>query len=726
MTRTAFRICPLCEATCGLRIELDGDRILSVRGDEDDVLSRGYVCPKGVALAEVHNDSDRLRRPVRRTRSGGFEPISWEEAFETTVARLSAIRQQHGSNAVAVYYGNPTVYDHGAILFVSSFLDTLGTRNRFSSNSQDVNPRLAVSYLLYGATWSVPIPDVDRTQYFLCIGANPVVSNGSLLTAPNMRGRIRGIRARGGKVVVVDPRRSETAREADEHVSIRPGADAALLLGMVALLAKARRVDRERLATTTHGWTEIERRLADFPLERAARFSGVPPETIERLAFEFADAPSATAYSRMGVCVSRFGTAATYATDLLNIAAGRLGRVGGAMFATPAADISQLVRLAGLDGLGRWRSRVRGLPETLGDLPTSVLAEEIETAGTGQVRAVVTFAGNPVLSAPNGRRLAAALDTVEFMASIDLYVNETTRHADVILPPSWALTHDHMEVLFPPVSIRNVARYSPAVLGRGPDERADWEILRELTERLGGGPTATPWVDRLLLRFGRYVGFRWEPTLLATLLLRLGPHGDRFLPWSRGLNRKKLEAAPHGIDLGPLEPGVERRVCHRDRRVHLDAPLLLEAVYEVARALHCAQDTEKLVLIGRREQRTNNSWMHNLPSLVSGRERCLLMVHPDDAERLGIADGELAVLESRVYRGEVRVQVTDEIRRGVVSLPHGWGHAESATWQRVAGAHPGVSANDWTDDQLVESAVGQSILNGVPVHLARKRSAEAR
>jgi anaerobic selenocysteine-containing dehydrogenase len=365
---------------------------------------------------------------------------------------------------------------------------------------------------------------------------------------------------------------------------------------------------------------------------------------------------------------------------------------------------------------------VRGLPETLGDIPASVLAEEIETPGNGQVRALLTFAGNPVLSTPNGRRLSSALGQLQFMVSIDIYLNETTRHADVVLPPAWALTEDHVDLLFSSVYIRNVARWSPPVVPRPAGELADWEILLAITERLGGGPSGTPFLDRLI-RAGRRLGLRWTPTAMADLALRFGPHGDRFLPGSRGLNLRKLRAAPHGIDLGPLQPGFARRVLHRDRRIHLDAPPLLGALDALGRELATPPAAGELTLIGRREVRTNNSWMHNVPGMVAGRPRCVLLVHPDDAVRAGVGDGDAAVLESRVHRGEVHVQVSDDMRPGVVSLPHGWGHASSAAWQRVAGQHPGVSANDWTDDQAVESVVGQSILNGVPVRL-RARDAE--
>jgi anaerobic selenocysteine-containing dehydrogenase len=719
---TIFRTCTLCEATCGLEFEVGDNRVLSVRADPDDVFSKGYVCPKGIAIADVHHDPDRLRAPVRRTRGGAFRRISWREAFDRVTDGVGRVREHHGADAVGFYWGNPTGNNHGALLLIDAFTKALGTRNRYSANSQDANPRLVVSHLLYGSSVAMPIPDVDRTQYFLCLGANPVVSNGSVMTAPNMRGRLRAVRERGGKVVVVDPRRTETAREADEHVAIRPGGDAALLLAMVQVLAQRGRVDQRFLDRHTTGWPQVAARLDAFAPERVAAFTGVSAETIARLALEFADAPAGVAYSRVGVCLGPYATLATYATDLLNVVTARLGQPGGPMFPTPAFEMGAIARRAGLDGHARWRSRVRGLPETLGDLPAATLVDEIETPGPGQIRGLVTFAGNPVLSIPNGRRLDAALEKLDFIAAIDIYVNETTRHADVILPPCWTLAEDHIDLLFAQVSVRNIVRWSPAVVTKESGERADWEILLELAERLGGGPTGSPWLDRFL-RLARPLGLRWDPTAVSDIILRLGPRGDRYLPWSSGLSLAKLKAAPHGIDLGPMEPGFARRIYHDDGRIHLGPGELLGAMGELDRALDAVPDRAELVLIGRRELRSNNSWMHNVPALVSGSERCVLLVHPDDAERHGVRDGELAVLESRVHAGEVRVRVSDEMRPGVVSLPHGWGHARSAAWQAVAASRPGVSLNDWTDDGVVESVIGQSILNGIPVRLASRMPA---
>ncbi len=717
--RSVHHVCTLCEASCGLRFLVEGSRILSVRPDSEDVFSRGHACPKGIAIAEVHSDPDRLRTPVRRTASGDFEPIGWDEAFTLAASRLCEIRGRHGADALAVYMGNPIVHNHGALLLRAALVKALGTRNAYSAGSQDTSPRFAASYHLYGNSFAIPVPDVDRSDFLLVLGANPLVSNGSMLSAPNLRARLRALRERGGKLVVVDPRRTETAREADEWIPIRPGTDAALLLAMLQVMLERGRIEQASLRRIASGWGGIARRLVLFRREDAARHTGIPVAVIERLALEFADARSSVAYSRVGVCNSRTGTLGTFATDLLNLAAGRLGAVGGSMFASPAIDPTRVLRLPGMDGHARWRSRVRGLPETLGDLPAACLAEEIETPGQGQVRALVTYAGNPVLSTPNGRRLAAALGRLEFMVSIDLYVNETTRHADLILPPAWVLAEDHVDLLFPALAVRNTLRYSPPVVEKGRGEKNDWEILLELVRRLGGGPTGTRSVDALL-RMAERLGWRFTPTKLAELLLRTGAQGDRFLPWRRRTSFARLAAEhPHGVDRGPLEPGVARRVFHRGGRVRLAAAPLLAAFDALIEELPQPLPPEELLLVGRREVRTNNSWMHNVPSLVSGRERCLLFVNPKDAEAAGVGDAEEVLLTSRVHAGRLRVRVTDEVQPGIVSLPHGWGHRESARWQRVAARRPGVSINDWTDDAVVESVVGQSILNGVPVKLAR-------
>ena len=629
---TIHRTCTLCDATCGLTFQVDGERILSVRPDPEDPISQGYACPKGIAIREVHDDPDRVRKPLRRTARGAFAPIAWSEALDEAADGLRRVQQRHGRDAVAIYWGNPIIHNHGALLMRTGLNKALGTRNVYGAGSQDVSPRFATSYHLYGSSLAVPVPDVDRSDYFLCVGANPVVSNGSAMTAPDVRGRLRKLRKRGGKLVVVDPRRSETAREADEHVAIRPGTDAALLLAMAAVLVRSGRADAAAIVRVANGWDAVEARLRAIDLDAVARATGVATERIVRLATEFAERPSSVAYSRIGVCNSIFGTLGTYATDLLNLVAGRLGAVGGAMFPTPALDITRVTRQKGMDGHERWRTRVRGLPETLGEMPSAALAEEMETPGAGQIRALVTFAGNPVLSIPNGKRLAAALPNLEFNVAVDLYVNETTQHADLILPPAWALAEEHLDLFLPLFSVRNAVRWSPPVVAPRAGELHDWEILLGLTKRLGGGPTGIAPIDTVL-RGAERLGYRWTPESAIDLLLRTGPHGDRFLPWSKGLSLKKVKRAEHGLDLGPLEPGVARRVFHADRKVQLGAAPMLRSWDELDASLATAPSADALVLIGRREVRTNNSWMHNVPVARLGRRALCALRAPEGRGR---------------------------------------------------------------------------------------------
>ena len=717
MTTTVLRTCNLCEAGCGLEVDVeDGNRVVAVRPDENDPISRGYVCPKGLAIGELHHDPDRLRRPLRKGSDGRFHEITWDEAFATVAERLGATRAALGADAVAVYFGNPLVHNLGGVLMIGALVNAIGTRNRMSASSQDTAPRFAASYYLYGNTWAVPVPDVDNTDYFLCIGANPVISQGSFMAGPDVKARIRRIRERGGKVVVVDPRRTETSKIADEHVFIRPGSDAALLLAMCNVLVSDGLADRAGLSELTSGWGEIEQRLAQFTPAKVEATTGVPAATIERLAREFAAAPTSVAYTRIGTCNSIYGTLGSYAGDLLNLVAGRLGARGGSVFAEPALDVGSVATMLGINGHGRWHSRVRKLPETGCDLPASILAEEIETPGRGQVRALVTVAGNPVLSTPNGRRLEAALEQLDFYVAIDMYVNETTRHADVILPPCWSLAEPHMEPATSNTALHNSVRVSPPAVTRAPGDLADWEIMLRIAQDLGGGPTGRRGVDAVL-RVAERFGWKWDPISTADLLIRTGPRGDKFLPWSDGLNMKRIQSSPYGVDLGPLTPGAKRRFFHRDRRAHVAEEPIVSEIDRLARDLEGAHGNGKLLLVGRRELRSNNSWMHNVPSLVSGQKRCVLYVHPDDARRAGLRDSEPALLESRVCTRAVPVRVTDEMMPGVVSLPHGYGHEGIEEHLATAGAHAGVSANDWTDDQLVERVVGQSVLNGVPVRL---------
>lgn len=727
--RAVQRTCHLCEALCGLTMEVRDGQISKVGSDKQDVFSKGYACPKGIAIPDLMGDPDRLDQPVMRAAGGSFEPISWADAYEYFETEIRRIQRRYGRDAVAFYQGNPSAHQLGTVLFTIGFIRALGTVNSYNAASQDTNPRFAVSYTLYGSPMTVPIPDVDRTGFFLCLGANPLISNGSVMSAPNMHRRLRAIRQRGGTVVVVDPVRTATAEQADWHLAIRPGGDAALLFSLLNVLVKASRIDEAALVQTS-GWDAVEPRLALYSPERASAVCGIAPEDIRRLAHAFADAESAVCYTRVGVCLNRHSTLASWAGDLLNIATGNLGRIGGAMFPTPVVDISRLLVESGDMGLGRWHSRVRGLPETMSILPTAALAEEIETPGTGQVRSLVTLMGNPVLSAPNGKRLDRALGKLDFIASIDCYVNETTRHANLILPTASAVTQDYFPVIFANWSVRNIARWSPPAL---PDDGVPsaGDVMQELALRLGGGPTGSRQIDGLLKLLRRF-GIRLSPAVMLAALIRSGPYGDKFRPFGKGLTLKEIRRHPHGLDLGPMQEGLRDRVFHPDGKIHLVRDEFLEALdaaeigwFGKASAAEAGLEPDSeypLLLIGRRELKSNNSWMHNVGRLKDSETRCTLWISPADAGAAGLTNGERAVLRSSLHADEVPVTITERIRPGVVSLPHGYGHAGLKRWQRVASRDPGVSFNDWSSDQTVEAVVAQSILNGIPVAIEQVRS----
>lgn len=714
-----YRACNLCEAICGIVIETDdAGAIQSIRGDRDDPFSRGHICPKAVALQDVHNDPDRLRHPMCRTATG-FERIGWDEAFDEVAERLQQVQRAHGPDAVAIYVGNPTVHNYGSLLYGIPLLKALGTKNRYSATSVDQLPHHFAAHQMFGHQLLIPIPDVDRTDFLLIIGANPAVSNGSLMTAPGIKDRIKAIRARGGTVVVIDPRHTRTAKLADQHLFIRPGTDAALLAALIHTLFDEDRVGLGRLADFTDGLDTVREQVREFSAERVGAMTGIEAESIRTLARRFAAASSAVCYGRIGTCVQSFGGLAQWLVNVLNTITGNLDRPGGAMFTQPAVDL--VARGYGRGSHGRWRSRVRSLPEIGGELPVSALAEEITSPGNGQIKALVTSAGNPVLSTPNGGQLERALPELDFMLSIDFYRNETTRHADIILPPTAALEHDHYDLVFNLLAVRDVARYSPPLARPANDTRHDWQILGELERRLGAQDVAS--------RMRRALTRRLGPRGILAWLLRFGPRGAGWKPVGRGLTLRQLEGAAHGIDFGPLAPVLPSRLRTRDRRIVLAPELLIgdlgrlrSAVDAAGRRSDSSANTdatqEPLLLISRRSVRSNNSWLHNSERLMRGADRCTLLVHPTDAARQGIEDGGRALVRSRTGEVEVPVELTERIMPGVVCLPHGWGHDRDGVALRVARATPGMSINDLTDDQRVDALTGNAALSGVPVEIA--------
>ena len=703
-TTTHFRACNLCEAICGLAIEVCGDEIRSIRGDRDDPFSRGHICPKAVALQDVHSDPDRLRHPVRRMGDGSWKRLSWDEALDEVGNQLRTVQKVSGYDAVGLYVGNPSVHNWGSLLFGPPLSRVLRTRNRFSATSVDQLPHHVAATLMFGHRLLLPIPDVDRTQFLLVLGANPVVSNGSMMTAPGFKRRLEGLKQRGGLLVVVDPRRTETAEMADRHIFIRPGSDALLLMALLHVIFLE---GLETLGSTAEFCDSIEavrEVVAEVSPERVAPVTGIDSEAIRDLARAFATAPSAVCYGRLGVSTQAYGGLCQWLVNVLNVVTGNLDRVGGAMFTKPAVD---LVANTGPGHLGRYASRVRGLPAYGGELPVAALAEEILTEGEGQIRSLLTIAGNPVLSTPNGVQLERALESLDFMAAVDFYLNETTRHAHIILPPTSALEHDHYDLVFNLLAVRNVARYSPALFDPVPDTRHDWQILAGLHRRLEDGPPVA--------RFKRWLNAKIGPRRILDLGLRRGPWGSGLIPYGKGLRLTTLEKSEHGLDLGPLEPCLPARLQTPNRRVELAPIPFVKDARRVLTTLDGDPTDQPLLLIGRRHLRSNNSWMHNSRRLVRGRDRCTLLMHPEDAARTGVVGEAKVAVVSRAGRVEAPLELSDEVMPGVVSLPHGWGHHRPGTELSVAEEHPGVSINDLTDELVVDDLCGNAVLSGVPV-----------
>ena len=741
---TAYRTCPFCEATCGLEVTLSGGEVTRVRGDQDDVFSKGFLCPKGVNLKDLHEDPDRLRTPMIRE-GESHRPATWEEAFALIAERLPPILEAHGRDAAAVYLGNPAAHGLGPMIYGSVLLRALGTKKIFSASTVDQRPKEIASALMFGTGASVPVPDLDRTDFLLIMGANPMASNGSLMTAPDVRGRLQAIQARGGTVVVVDPRRTRTAQMADRHHFIRPGTDAILLMAMVHVLFDEDLVDLGAAADLADGLDTVRELAAGFTPEDAAPATGIAADDIRALARDLAGAERAAVYGRIGTTTQVFGTTASWLVDVVNTLTGNLDREGGAMFTRAAAGAANTKGEPGRGRpvkMGRWASRAHGLPETFGELPVAELADEITGPGEDRVRAFITIAGNPAVSTPNSDRLQDALEELDFMVSVDIYLNETTRHADVILPAPSPLEKGHYDLALYQFAVRNVANYSPPALPVPDGMLQEWETLLRLTGIVTGqgpdvdvtaiddyvigetvrreissehSPISGRGQDEILAALGDRTG----PERMLDLLLRTGPYGDAFGANPGGLSMDVLQDNPHGVDLGALEPRLPEVLRTPTGRIDLAPDLLTSDVPRLDEAMHQGADAERpLMLVGRRDLRSNNSWMHNLPRLVSGPARCTVLVNPRDAGALGLVDGDPAIVSARTGTIEVPVQISDDIMPGVVSIPHGWGHDLAGAEMQVAEAHAGANSNILTDELVVEPLTGNAVLNGIPVRLA--------
>jgi anaerobic selenocysteine-containing dehydrogenase len=730
--RFGYRVCPFCEATCGVQVEVDGSSIVNVRGDKQDPFSRGYICPKAYGLKELYEDPDRLRKPLRRT-SSGWEEITWDEAYHEVTTRLLHVRKQYGNRAVGIYTGNPMAHDF-ALLYADVLGRALPGRTVFNSTAIDHLPKIIATSLMFGGPWPAthPVADIDRTKYFLIVGANPAVSHGSLMTMPDAPGRLKAILKRGGKVVVIDPRRTETAKIASEHHFIRPGSDAAFLLAMVRTLFDERLIRLRAAGGLINRLEEMEAISRDFSPETVAEFCGIPPAVTRRIAREFAAADSAACYGRLGTCVQEFGLLSTWAVDLLNVLTGNLDRPGGAMFANPAVSRTVLGKGKPFE-FGRWKTRVSGRPETGGMVPCSTMAEEILTDGQGQIRAMILLMTNTLRSAANSNELERAFQQLDFIVALDFYINETTRYAHIILPTPSPAEQPHYEFALYGAAVRNVTKWSHPLVPPPEGVPSAWRVLLHLSRDLMGMSDKTDhefddvmfaqlvsamlkrteWNDLTLDEVMEKCGYTWGPERTVDFLLRIGPFGDGFGRKHDGLTLEKVKAAPHGLDLGALEPRLSQVINTRSGRIELVPPEISKDIPRLRERM--AEQHDAMVLIGRRQLRSHNSTTHNLPALMKGRERCTLQVSPADATRLGLKNRHKARVSSCVGSLEARVEITSDLMPGVVSLPHGWGHDVRGSGMRVAKEHPGVNINALTDNQVYDEASGTAVVVGIPV-----------
>lgn len=700
-----FSTCTLCEAMCGIEVTTQGKEIISIVGDKQNPFSEGHVCPKAMALKDLYDDPERVRTPLQKT-AQGWQPISWDEALDNVAQNFFDIQQKHGLESVATYLGNPNAHNMGAILYGPYFYRSLKSHNRYSATSVDQLPHHIVSRQLFGHQSQIPIPDIDHTQHFMIIGGNPLASNGSIMTVPHIKRRLKAIQGRGGKVVVIDPKKSETADISSEHHFIKPGTDALLMLSMLNTLFAKNLLNPGKLQDYVANLGEVEGYVQDYPASRVASLIGMTEEQILHLVESFCAAESAVCYGRMGASVQAFGTLTQYLIMLFNILTGNLDKQGGMMFTQPAAD---LLPHSGRGSIGNFHTRVRKLPAFGGEFPVSALAEEMTTPGEGQIKAILVGAGNPVLTTPNGQQLDKAFEQLEFVVAVDFYITETSRHADIILPPVTALERDHYDVVFHNFAVRNSSKFSPAIFPMADSCRTDWQIYLGLAERmdkLNGIPT-----DKYPALWEK------EPKGVVDDLLKSG----RYKHAGQTLSIDLLNQHPHGIDLGALQPDLPNALYHDDKKIDLSFEYFMSDLARLDKHFFSGQQapTDSLQLIGRRHLKTNNSWLHNSKRMVKGTNnglsRCTAQIHPDDAAKFSISDAQMIKVKSRVGEVHIPAEITDKIMPGVISIPHGWGHNKKGSQWRTAEQHAGVSVNDLTDEMLLDELSGNALLNGVPV-----------
>jgi len=713
--KSHYRTCNLCEAMCGLKIEFNGTKIHSIKGNKQDPFSQGHICPKAVALQDLYTDKDRLKKPVKRTADGWLE-ISWKQAFKEIEKNIGSIQSKYGKDSVGTYIGNPMVHNLEGMLFGPDFFRELETKNRFTATSVDQLPHHLAAMLMFGHPVLIPIPDIDRTDFMVIMGANPVVSNGSIMTAPNVKKRLKDITQRGGKIVTIDPRFTETSKIADQHLFITPGSDAFLLMAMINELFRKDKVDCKNLSDHLDGLDGLENLFKEYTPENVAKASGILAADIERLVDDFCAAKSAVLYSRIGVSTHEFGSITLWLTNLFNLLTGNLDSSGGLMFATPAVDVVGN-RKSKLNKFARYHSRVSQYPETIGEFPVVALAEEIMTPGKGQIKAMITAAGNPLLSNPNNELLKKAFGQLEFMFSIDFYINETTKYANIILPPPSPLERPHYDLVFNQLAVRNYAKFSEPLFERPQGSLSEAQIYQKLTWVLSnkkGLAKIKLWIKNKIVKL-------MGPKGMIDKGLKKGPYGGTKNQFYQNLSIDKLLQHPNGLDLGPLQPCFPKKILTQNGRINLAPKELVGDLKRLSEKLALLSieknQTEEFpfLLIGRRDPRTCNSWMHNSYRLVKGKPKCVAHVNPVDAENLGIQSGEQISIASRVGEIKIPIEVTEQMMKGVVSVPHGWGHGENNTRMSIANTHAGTSVNQLTDEKFVDQLTGNAAFNGVPI-----------
>lgn len=693
-TQKHYRTCNLCEAMCGLEITHQNQKLISIKGDKAAVLSRGHICPKATALEDLHFDKDRLKTPIKRTKSGWIA-LSWEDAFDEVAHNLRDIQKKYGQDSVATYQGNPSVHNIGTMLFSSDFIKSIASTQRYSATSVDQLPHHFASLMMFGHYLMFPIPDIDHTDFMLIMGGNPAVSNGSIMTAPDFSNRLKAIQKRGGKVAVVDPRLTETAQIADDYYAVNPGSDALLLLALIQVIFDKHLAQPKHLKTILKGYENLQIITKHYTPERISEAVGLSAKVISDLACQFATSKTAVCYGRVGLSMQAFGGLCQWLVNCLNCITGNLDAIGGALFTLPAIDVVGSAKQTGKTGsFNKRQTRVDKLPEFTGEFPVVALADEILTPGNGQVKALVSIAGNPVLSTPNGTKLEQALESLEFMAAIDIYLNETTKHANIILPPTTGLETSIYDLVFHQFAIKNTVAYAPALFEKEPNQRHDWEIFKALTARLSGkeNPLNLEQTLDYLLQFSYYN----EPKLSV----------------------KELLKHPHGIDFGNLKPQLPGRLFTSDKKIDLIPDLLVADLKRLDKILSVkANKTYPFYLIGRRQLRSNNSWMHNSERLSKGKNRCTLLINSDDAKILKLFNGQKACVSSNVGSLTIEIETTSKIKRGVVSIPHGWGHHRKETKLSIAQKNAGVSLNDLTDKNRIDALTGNADFSGTRVRI---------